>query len=780
MIKNDDELAKRSERARELREAVAAVRAGRAAGWPGVTQDDEQTESEVDRMTAAMRSELVAIEEQIAYYKALERVRAMALAAAGSSYVTIELGDLRMVLSALEVAMLPLQVVEAAPLTPRTLAAEVEAMAGMLGARFELRESTGSQAGLAGAKYYWAEHAGPVPSTVDEALRQLAYGDRAVIDRDALISYVHYACADGDPQEALRSFMRSLPSSDPTAEKGPVEIALAALDVAIDAHGGTVEIAVAADALADVIRDRMREVSVWALAWRDAVREHARYDWAAMPELLDAVTTLAAVGKRREAIDRVLAAWLKFTKADAEQRVSFLRSVTASEQLGVVRAVALRDLMRGQLVRPGDISIARDGERIGAELAAERIIKRARAEGVIAPEEQGYVFRHRVTGKSFHVPAQPVTLITNVADAPEGAARIGDYDGYGAVPDLLGRPRDPRGLGGDVSLVGSPGSGPILNGKPVAPWCPKCDKQPDRWSAGSVADAAKARWSEITRWSVTCHGSTRTADIRDGDDQALAAFLRPAEWPACPHPAEKRYGDHEYGTTFCGLCHADVTELQAREHRDIKPENLERQGTAVAATVTRDEAWALLAELGHDAGTIETILGDARERLSTGHPGERVRVILAAFVAGQAAGNAAPQAPPCDTRNDQLPRPWSRERAVLRLIGVDVPGARPHASGCNCDACRAVASPTELARLDTELTTQPKGSFMGRGMVDPHGVLAQDLTRVHLNSPEERASEARALADYNEGLADLDADQREQLDDQAADADRDDVEASRS
>lgn len=162
------------------------------------------------------------------------------------------------------------------------------------------------------------------------------------------------------PLEALQSFMRSLPSADPAAIKGPGELALDALDAAIEQHGGTVAIAAAAEELRDVIGERMREVALWGGAWRDTVREHARYDWAAMPGLAEAIAgvgatwttwprltdqaeTLSHVSKRREAIDAVLATWARFTRA--------------APPGAVMQAVALRPLRAGQLVRPGDISI---------------------------------------------------------------------------------------------------------------------------------------------------------------------------------------------------------------------------------------------------------------------------------------------------------------------------------------------------------------------------------------------------------------------------------------
>jgi len=36
------------------------------------------------------------------------------------------------------------------------------------------------------------------------------------------------------------------------------------------------------------------------------------------------------------------------------------------------------------------------------------------------------------------------------------------------------------------------------------------------------------------------------------------AWAKPVEAAPCAHARESWYGDHEYGTTFCGICHAQI------------------------------------------------------------------------------------------------------------------------------------------------------------------------------------------------------------------------------
>ena len=160
------------------------------------------------------------------------------------------------------------------------------------------------------------------------------------------------------PEEALHDFLAALPGSSPAGELGPVEAALFALDNAI-AEVGCTDVAPlenAANNLRGVIHDRLREVATFALAWRDAAREHARYDWAQLPELLAALAILFTLGSDVSPVRRTRDAWARFTKAGP-----------VGTRAGTVEAVALRPLVRGQIVRPGDIEIARGDSPLGPD-----------------------------------------------------------------------------------------------------------------------------------------------------------------------------------------------------------------------------------------------------------------------------------------------------------------------------------------------------------------------------------------------------------------------------
>ena len=75
----------------------------------------------------------------------------------------------------------------------------------------------------------------------------------------------------------------------------------------------------------------------------------------------------------------------------------------------------------------------------------------------------------------------------------------------------------------------------------------------------------------------------------DEDLEAYWADVRPPQAPrACSHPGGSRYGDPEFGTTFCGVCHADITKLRDQELRDQK---------AKAIPVIPTENWTLLDEV---------------------------------------------------------------------------------------------------------------------------------------------------------------------------------------
>lgn len=282
MITNDDEL----KAARERAEGMRTVRRGRA---------------------------LEAVEEEIATYEALGRVRVGIIGAPAGSYVEGRTDDLRLVLGLVDKLLHPMQTWAQHHAGEGDPVRDIrEAMGGA--------SATGAAAAAARALDSLPGSGAPRPVRGGTAFDRLATAIGVLRDRDgiAVIEAVRAfdaftaareaapglrldlaeARADAEKwtaaamrlesekassdeaeethaQDALRSFVDALPSSVPGSARGPIEAAFDKLEEAIAALPDTGDLHVVVSDLSEVIDARLREVRVFATAWRDTVREHA-------------------------------------------------------------------------------------------------------------------------------------------------------------------------------------------------------------------------------------------------------------------------------------------------------------------------------------------------------------------------------------------------------------------------------------------------------------------------------------------------------------------------